>query len=79
MARLGKINGFSLCKQGPKLTHMFFADDILLFCRANSKECSNVLNLLFDYESTFGQKVNRDKMTIFFSANLLQKLKKTNH
>ena len=28
------IRGFSLCKSGPKITHLFFADDTLLFCRA---------------------------------------------
>ena len=29
----GDICGFSLCRRGPKLTHMLFADDSLLFCR----------------------------------------------
>ena len=28
------IRGFSLCRSGPKITHLFFADDTLLFCRA---------------------------------------------
>ena len=29
------IRGFSLCKRGPKISHFFFADDSLLFCRAS--------------------------------------------
>ena len=28
------IEGFSLCKHGPKISHLFFTDDSLLFCRA---------------------------------------------
>ena len=35
VAREKEINGFSLCKRGPKLTHLFFANDSLLFCKAN--------------------------------------------
>ena len=50
----GDIHGFSLCKRGPKLTHLFFADDSLLFCRANSEECSKVLELLSAYEEVSG-------------------------
>lgn len=42
----GDIRGFFLCKRGPKLTHLFFANDSLLFCRANTAECGNVLELL---------------------------------
>ena len=63
----GDIHGFSLCKRGPKLTHLFFADDSLLFCRANSEECNKVLELLSVYEEVSGQKLNREKTALFFS------------
>ena len=29
----GDIKGYSLCRNGPSLTHLLFADDSLLFCR----------------------------------------------
>lgn len=34
-AALGDIRGISVCKNSPRLTHLFFADDNLLFCRAS--------------------------------------------
>ena len=37
-ASKGEIHGFSICGNGPKLTHLFFADDSLLFCRASLNE-----------------------------------------
>lgn len=60
-ARSKEINDFSLCKRGSKLTHLFFANDSLLFCRANSQECENVLKLLSEYVASFGQNINREK------------------
>lgn len=55
-------------KRGPKLTLFFFlVDDSLLFCRANSQKCDNVLKILSDYEVSSGKKINREKMTLFFS------------
>lgn len=35
----GDIKGVSICHNGPKLTHLFFVDDSLLFCRATIQEC----------------------------------------
>ena len=67
--RSGEIHGYSLCRQGPKLTHMFFADDSLLFCRATMKECGKVLEILDMYEGASGKKVNRSKTTLFFSKH----------
>ena len=34
VARQGDLIGYSLCKNGPKLTNLFFADDSLLFCKS---------------------------------------------
>ncbi|KAL0006673.1 hypothetical protein SO802_008175 [Lithocarpus litseifolius] len=65
----GEIHGFSLCRRGPKLTHLLFADDSLLFCRANMEECGKVLEILNMYEEASGQKVNRSKTSLFFSKN----------
>ena len=48
-ASMDNLRGFSLCKKGPKLTHLFFVDDSLLLCIANFEECSNILKLLGVY------------------------------
>ena len=63
----GVIKGFSLCRGGPELTHLLFANDSLLFCRATSEECEKVLQILESYEQASGQKVNRNKTAIFLS------------
>ena len=34
VVREDKIRGFSLCKNEPQISHLFFADDTLLFCKA---------------------------------------------
>ena len=65
----GDIQGVSICRNGPKLTHLFFADDSLLFCRATSNDCQKVLEILSSYERVSGQKLNRDKTTLFFSKS----------
>ena len=65
----GEIRGISICRGGPRLTHLFFADDSLLFCRASVQECMHIQDLLSTYEDASGQKLNRDKTTLFFSKN----------
>ena len=71
----GDIHGFSLYRRGPKLTHLLFVDDSLLFCRATVEECVNVLKILEAYERASGQKVNRDKTVLFFSRSTLDDIK----
>ena len=63
----GDIHGFSLCRRDPKLTHLLFADDSLLFCKATMEECGKVLEILNMYEGSLGKKLNTSKMTLFFS------------
>ena len=63
----GDIQGFSLCRRGLKVTHLLFADDCLLFCKATMDECGKVLDILNVYEEASGQKINKTKTVIFFS------------
>ena len=54
-----RIRGFSLCKRGPKISHLFFADDSLLFCRASLADLQAIQDILSLYEQASGQKLNR--------------------
>ena len=65
----GEIHGFSICRRGPKLTHLFFADDCWLFYRSTLEECEKIKELLASYEVASGQMINKDKTTLFFSHN----------
>lgn len=62
----GDIQGVSICRNGPKLTHLFFVDDSLLFCKATTHDCQKVMEILLSYEKVSGQKLNRDKTVLFF-------------
>ena len=73
----GDIQGFSIRRRGPKLTHLFFADDCLLFCRSTLDECEEIQELLALYESASRQTVNKDKTTLFFSRNTDEDIKET--
>ncbi|XP_075662961.1 uncharacterized protein LOC142632449 [Castanea sativa] len=65
-----RISGISICRGSPKITHMFFADDSLLFCKANIQECQNLIDILQLYEVASRQKINVDKSSVFFSNNI---------
>ena len=63
------LRGVAVCRNGPKVTHLMFADDYLLFYRASTEECQVVMNILSQYEEASGQKLNSDKTSIFNSSN----------
>ncbi|XP_042983260.1 uncharacterized protein LOC122312663 [Carya illinoinensis] len=64
-----QIHGFPIGRGSFSINHLFFADDSLLFCRANAMEWAKILELLSLYERASGQKLNSDKTSIFFSKN----------
>ena len=48
------IRGFSLCKRGPKISHLFFVDDTLLFCKASMADLQAIQDILALYEEAAG-------------------------
>ena len=73
----GQIEGFALCRSGPKISHLFFADDSLLFCRARLGDILAIQALLGLYEEASGQKINAEKTSLFFSKNVLDDTKES--
>ena len=67
--------GYSLCKRGPKLMHLLFAYDNLIFCRATMEECDKVMDLLNKYEEASRKKVNKRKTSLFFSNSVSEEVK----
>ncbi|XP_042973063.1 uncharacterized protein LOC122304866 [Carya illinoinensis] len=64
------VEGICACRGAPKINHLMFADDRLLFCRATSQTNRKILHLLEVYEQASGQMVNKDKTSMVFSKNV---------
>ena len=63
------MKGLAICRSGPKLSHLFFADDNLIFCKASIEECDTLQRILEVYENTSGQQLNWAKTSLFCSKN----------
>lgn len=71
----GRIHGIKLDRSSPAITHLMFADDVLVFCRANPNEVKEVFECLNSYCKWTGQKVHIAKSGCFFSKNINGKTK----
>ena len=65
----GISQGVAAARYGPNVSHLFFADDCLFFCKAKKAECEALCNILKSYEEASGKMVNLDKSGILFSPN----------
>ena len=66
----GQMGGIAISRGGPRLSHLFFADDSFIFCKASINECSEPKRILQVYEDASGQQLNRAKSSLFFSNNI---------
>ncbi|KAM6595903.1 hypothetical protein CsatA_006427 [Cannabis sativa] len=66
----GKIAGFKFTRNGPAITHLMFADDVILFGKASVKEAKNFLKCIEEYCAWSGQAVNYQKSTVHFTQGV---------
>ncbi|KAL5579737.1 hypothetical protein UlMin_012179 [Ulmus minor] len=63
------FKGVSVASSCPLVSHLFFANDSLIFCRARIKECVELKQCLQSYAGTSGQFINYEKSALSFSPN----------
>ncbi|XP_035540358.1 uncharacterized protein LOC118344262 [Juglans regia] len=71
----GRIGKFSHPIGAPLVSHLLYADDILIFTNGGKRSITNLLHTLDTYERWSGQKINRDKSALFLSK-LISNLRK---
>ncbi|XP_021834215.1 uncharacterized protein LOC110774005 [Prunus avium] len=72
--RRGCLHGVRLCRSGPTISHLLFADDSLFFIQATTQNCSVLKKIVDDYCLASGQKLNTDKSSLYFSPNVTDSL-----
>uniref|UniRef100_A0A803PII9 Reverse transcriptase domain-containing protein n=1 Tax=Cannabis sativa TaxID=3483 RepID=A0A803PII9_CANSA len=63
------LHGCKVANGAPIVSHMLFADDSLLYCKATNEEVFYISKLLQTFAEASGQRVNFEKSTVFFSSN----------
>ncbi|XP_057789594.1 uncharacterized protein LOC131006452 [Salvia miltiorrhiza] len=66
------LHGARLSRTAPRVSHLLFADDCIIFGRSNVNEIDLVKNIIRDYEGVSGQLVNLEKSSISFSGGVVE-------
>ncbi|XP_030478240.1 uncharacterized protein LOC115695305 [Cannabis sativa] len=65
----GNLNGFSFSCEGPSISHLMYADDLLIFPKADQRNRDTVIDAIDKYCKWSGQRINVSKSKLFFSKN----------
>ncbi|KAK9901015.1 hypothetical protein M0R45_002308 [Rubus argutus] len=64
-----RLHGIKLSRDCPGIYHLFFADDSLYFLKASIQNCQVLINIIMDFCAAFGQSINSEKSSMFFTPN----------
>ena len=53
----------------PKLSHLFFADDLVLFAKTSLDQVAIISKVLDNFCLSLGHRISKEKTTVFFSRN----------
>jgi hypothetical protein len=63
----GALHELKICRRAPGISHLFFADDSLLFFEASVQQATVIKSILDIYEKSTGQLVSLGKCSIMYS------------
>lgn len=66
----GRILLFSHPVNAPRVSHLLYADDVVVFVNGSKSSVRCLMGVLKNYETWLGQRVNFDKSAIYFSKQL---------
>lgn len=64
------LQGFKINNYCPTLSHLFFTDNSLIFCRASREECQVIKEIFKRYEQASGQMINLNKSMFMTNKNV---------
>ncbi|CAL8990363.1 unnamed protein product [Prunus brigantina] len=73
---MGALQGFRFHPQGGSISHLFFADDSVIFCKADEREARCLKNILVNSEKGSGQCINFDKSSLLFGKKCHARVQK---
>lgn len=70
-----ELHGIKVCRAAPIISHLFYADDLMVMCRAISQDAKAIHWCFSKYCVWSGQDINLEKSSIIFSNNIRGKVK----
>ena len=64
------INGIKIAPSTPGISKLFYADDVLLVCKAKHSEINEIMNILGKYCEWSSQQINFEKSGVFASKGV---------
>ncbi|KAL9666219.1 hypothetical protein QQ045_000543 [Rhodiola kirilowii] len=68
--QVGELQGIKVSSSAPSVSHLLFADDCMLFIKADVDHIMRLKSILKEFEDISGQRINYSKSEFFVSSNV---------